>query len=149
MKGELNFYRKYCDCAAELTGRDRRSSIFLDYRCMRKELPILHRNLANSLKNVQERAKIACAESKGTSAEEIACAVNREIQKWELGVRQEIIWNISNVVLVLKSKIPPTPESKEILDMIEFMKYEKDLTRQYSLLSIIIELIPTVHVIPV
>lgn len=98
MKGELNFCRKYFDCAAELTGMDRRSSIFLDYRCMRKELPILDRNLGQNLKEIQERAKIACAESKGTSAEEIACAINREIQKWELGVRQEIIWNILNVV---------------------------------------------------
>lgn len=65
MKGELNFYRKYCDCAAELTGRDRRSSIFLDYRCMRKELPILDRNLANNLKIFRKEQKSHAQNQKG------------------------------------------------------------------------------------
>ena len=42
-------------------------------------------------------------------------------------------WYVPNIVRVLKSKIPHTPENKEVLDMIESMKYEKDLVKSIEL----------------
>jgi hypothetical protein len=56
---------------------------------------------------------------------------------------------VNSLVAVLKSKIPHNIENKEILDMIEYMKFEKDLTKQYRTLSIVIGLIPTVNVVAV
>jgi hypothetical protein len=56
-------------------------------------------------------------------------------------------WHVNNLVVVLKSKIPFNPDNKQILDMIEYMKYEKDLTKQYRTLSTVIGLIPTVNVV--
>ena len=82
-KGELNFYRKYCDHAAELM-RDTEETAPFATIAMRKGLPILDRNLKELLEEIQKKAKNACRESKGTDTEEIACAINREVQKWEI-----------------------------------------------------------------
>ncbi|AAM06351.1 TPA: hypothetical protein HA338_00470 [Methanosarcina acetivorans] len=57
-------------------------------------------------------------------------------------------WSVSNIVLLLKSKISHIPGNKEIFDMIESIMYEKDLAKQYRTLSIVIGLIPTVNVVP-
>ena len=65
-KGELNFYRKYCDRAAELM-RDTEETAPFATIAMRKGLPILDRNLKELLEEIQEKAKIACKESKGTA----------------------------------------------------------------------------------
>ena len=88
MKGELNFYRKYCDRAAELM-RDTEETAPFATIAMRKGLPILDRNLKELLEEIQKKAKIACKESKGTDTEEIACDVNREVQKWEIAIRKK------------------------------------------------------------
>ncbi len=146
-KSELNFYRKYCEQAAELMKNTEETAPYAT-AAMKKGLPILDRNLKELLKEIQERAKSAYRQSKGNDTEYIACSVCREVQKWEISSQEEMTFNVSKVVMVLKSKIPHTLDNKEILDMIESMKYERDLTRQYSILPIIIGLIPTVNVIP-
>ena len=148
MKDELNFYRKYCDHAAELMKYTDEKAPFAT-EVLRKGLPILDRNLKELLEEIQKKAKTACQISQGTDTEEIACAVNKEVQKWEINSQEEMSWYVNNLVAVLKSKIPHNTENKEILDMIEYMKFEKDLTKQYINLSIVIGLIPTVNVVAV
>jgi hypothetical protein len=115
---------------------------------LRRGLPILDRKLRSLLEEIQVKAKTAFQESKGTFTEEITKAVNSEIQKWEIGSQEEMSYYVNNLVVVLKSKIPLSPENKGIIDMIEHMKNERDLTKQYSILPTIIALIPTVNVIP-
>ena len=56
-KGELNFYRKYCDRAAELMKDTEENSTFC-YSCMRKGLPILDRNLKRLIEEIQKKTKI-------------------------------------------------------------------------------------------
>lgn len=146
-KGELDFYRKYCEQASELM-RNTEETVPYATAVIRKGLPILDRKLKSLLEEIQEKAKTACQESQGTDTEEIACSVSREVQKWEIGSQEEMTWYVENLVLVLKSKIPHTPENREILERIELLKDEKNLTKQYSILPIIIGLIPTVNVIP-
>jgi HEAT repeat protein len=143
---ELNLYRKYCDHAAELLTDTNEKAPYAT-EVLRKGLPILDRFLKALLKEIQEKAKTACKESIGTPTQEIACTVNKEIQKWEIGNQEEMSWYVNSLVIVLKSKIPNNPENKGILDMIEYMKCEKDLTKQYRTLSNVIGLIPTVNVI--
>ena len=81
---------------------------------------------------------------KELTSEYIACAVSREVQKWEIGSQEEMERYIENLIFSLKSKIPNVPENKEIYARIEALKNEKDITRQYEILSIIISLIPQV-----
>ncbi len=65
MKGELNFYRKYCDHAAELM-KDADEKAPFATEVLRKGLPILDRNLKELLEEIQEKAKTACQVSQGT-----------------------------------------------------------------------------------
>jgi len=147
-KSELNFYRKYCDHAAELMKCTDEKAPFAT-KVLRKGLPILDRNLKELLEEIQKKAKTACQVSQGTATQEIACTVNKEVQKWEINSQEEMSWYVNNLITVLKSKIPHNTENKEILDMIEYMKFEKDVTKQYRTLSTVIGLIPTVNVVEV
>ena len=124
MKDELNFYRKYCDHAAELMkGTDEKAPFATEV--LRKGLPILDRNLKELLEEIQEKAKTACQVSQGTTTEEIACAVKKEVQKWEIGSQEEMERYIENLIFSLKSKIPNVPENKEIYARIEALKNEE------------------------
>lgn len=145
---ELNFYRKYCDRAAELM-KDAEETAPYAVEAMIRGLPILDRNLKQIIKGIQAKSKITCQKSQGTSTQKIACAVNQEVQNWGISSQKEMTLNVSKVIMILKSKIPCTLENKEILDLIESMKYEKDLSKQYGTLFCVIGLIPTVTVVPV
>jgi hypothetical protein len=146
MKDELNFYRKHLDHVAEIMEDADEKAPFAT-EVIRKGLPILDTNLKKFIDEIQEKAKAAYQVSQGTATEEIACAVKREIQKWEIGNHEEMSWYVNNLVVILKSKIPHNIENKGILDMIEYMKFENDLTKQYRTLSTIVGLIPTVNVV--
>lgn len=142
MKNELNFYRKYCDRAAELMkDTDERAPFATEV--LRKGLPILDRNLKGLIEEIQQKAKIACNESIGTATEEIACAVSKEVLKWEMGTEEEMIQKIENLIFILKSKISNIPENKFIFDKIEEVRHERNITKQYETVALIIGAIPT------
>jgi HEAT repeat protein len=146
MKGELNFYRKYCDHAAELMKDASEKAPFVT-KVLRKGLPILDRNLKELLVKIQQKAKIACKESIGTPTEEIARIVNREVQKLEISNQEEMIEKVEDLIFILKSIIPNIPENKRIFEKIEKIKYETDLIKQYDLLIFIINVLPKVQVV--
>ncbi len=141
-KSELNFYRKYCESAEELM-RDTEEKTPFAVATMRKGLPILDRKLKSLLEEIQEKAKTACQESKGTETEEIACAVSREVQKWEMGTEEEMVQKIENLIFILKSKIANSPENKFIFDKIEEIRHERNITKQYETVALIIGAIPS------
>jgi hypothetical protein len=111
------------------------------------ELIELLDSLNKSIKEIQEKAKITCKESMGTSTEEIACAVCDEVQRWEINSQEEISQNIEDIVDLLKSKVANLPENTYLLNKIESIKNERDLTKQYRALLFVIEQIPTMKVI--
>jgi hypothetical protein len=145
MKGELNFYRKYCDRAAELITDTEETAPYAT-ELVRKGLPIFDRNLKRLLEEIQEKAKIACRISQGTPTQEIACAVNTEIQKWEIGNQEEMGWYVENLIFTLESSIPKELENQAIFNKIEQIRNEKILVRQYAILCSIIPVIPNLHV---
>jgi hypothetical protein len=115
---------------------------------MKKGLPILDRNLKELLEEIQRKAKIACKESKGTAAEEIACVINREVQKWEVGNQEKMTQNIEDLILILKAKVPNIDENKSLLDKIEKIREEKNLTTQYESIKTIVGSLPIIQVVP-
>lgn len=147
-KGELNLYKKYFDRAEENLKYTEEKNLYAT-EVLRKGLPILNIKLKDILKEAQEKAKTTYQKSMGTPTQEIASAVNREVQKFEIGSQEEMTWYLSSLITVLKSKIPHSPENEKILGMIESMKYEKDITKQYRTLPTVIGLIPTVNVVPI
>lgn len=146
-KSKLNSYREKCEHADDLFKETEQTSPFAT-EVLRKGLPILDRNLKELIEEIQNKAKIACQVSQDTPAQEIACAVNQEVKSWEIGSQEEMGWYVATIVMALNSKIPHAPENEEVLYMIESMKYEKDLAKQYRTLSTVIGLIPTVNVVP-
>ncbi len=146
-KNELNFYRTYCEQAAKLMDDTEEAAPFAT-ATMRKGLPILDRKLKSLLEEIQEKAKTACRESQGTETEEIACAVSREVQKWEIGSQEEMTQKVEDAAYLLKSKVADLPENEYILNKIEVMRHERDLTKQYETLLFVIGQIPTVKVVP-
>ncbi|RXA20980.1 HEAT repeat domain-containing protein [Methanosarcina sp. MSH10X1] len=139
-KDELKFYKKYCDRAVELM-RDTEETAPFATIAMRKGLPILDRNLKELLEEIQRKARIACNESKGTDAEEIACTINREIQTWEIGNQEEMTFNVENLVFTLEANTPHNPQNNFLLDRIKQIPEQKDVSKQYNMLSSIITLI--------
>ena len=146
MKDELNFYRKYCDHAIELMKCTDEKAPFAT-KVLRKGLPILDKNLKELFEEIQKKAKVACKESKGTATEEIACTVNKEIQKWEIGNQEEMTQKVEDIAYLLKMKIADLPENRYLLNKIEAMKNERNLAKQYDALLFVIGQIPTMKVI--
>ncbi|AAM31724.1 hypothetical protein MM_2028 [Methanosarcina mazei Go1] len=75
MKGELNFYRKYCDHAAELMKEIDENAPFAT-EVLRKGLPILDRNRKGILEEINEKAKAVCKQTSGTSAQYLGLEIN-------------------------------------------------------------------------
>ncbi len=142
-KRELNFYRKYCDRAAEIIKITEEELPFAT-KAIRKGLPILDRNLKNLLDEIKEKAKVSLQELKGTGAEEIACSVSSEVARWEISSQEELTINIEKIVSILKSKIPNLQENKQIHDKIESIKNAKNIEEQFEILNTIIQLIPLI-----
>jgi len=142
-KSELNFYRKYCDRAAELL-RDTEEKAPFATITMRKGLPILDRKLKSLIEEIKEKANTACQVSQGTPTREVACAVNREVQKWEISSQEEMSWYVENLIFTLESTIPRTPKNQNFFDRISQIREEKDIVKQYAIVCTIIPLIPHV-----
>ena len=144
-KEELSHYMEYCERAANLMSETEQISPYAT-EVLRKGLPILDRKLKSLLEEIQEKAKIACRESQGTDTQEIACAVSREIQKWEIGSQEEMTWYVENLIFTLEANVPKAPENQPIFDKIEQIREEKVLVKQYAILCSIISMIPNLHI---
>ncbi|AKB36458.1 hypothetical protein MSSAC_1868 [Methanosarcina siciliae C2J] len=144
---KLDFYRKYCEKAAELM-IDTEEVAPSATRVLKKGLPILDRKLKSLLEEIQEKAKTACRESKGTDTEEIAYAVSRKVQKWEIGSQEEMTSYVESFIFTLESKIPRLPENKHIFEMINESKNQKDLKKLFENTSELIDIIPEIIIDP-
>ena len=145
-KGELNFYRKYCDHAAELMKCTDEKAPFAT-EVLRKGLPILDRNLKELLEEIQKKAKIACKESKGTATEAIVCEINKEIQNAINDDQKQYIEILENILSILKIKLPSIPENKFILSKIQAVDNKVISPEKYQDLPLIISIMPTMKVV--
>ncbi|AAM06921.1 TPA: phosphorylase [Methanosarcina acetivorans] len=146
-KGELNYYRQYCDRAAELM-RDTEGTAPFATIAMKKGLPILDRNLKELLEEIQKKAKIACQVSQGTSTQEIACSISKEVQTWEIGSQEEMAFCVERFIFTLESKIPRLPENENIFKIINESKDQKDINKLLENASELIEIIPEITIDP-
>lgn len=116
-----------------------------------KEQKEANENLKKYLKTLfeetQEEANTAYKVSKGTNTEEIACSVNREVQKWKIGSQEEITKNVEDLVYILKTKVSNLPENEYILKQIEAMSHKNDIVEQLKIMDLVIAQIPTMKVV--
>ena len=143
----LRACKQYCDHTAELADSTRGKSPVAAAAIMRG-IPIVGVKVKAIIAEIQDKAKEACQKSQGTPIEEIACAVNQEIQKWRIDDQEEMARNIENIILILKSKIPQIPQNEHIHEEIEKLREEYDMAKQYGMVLLIIALIPdtSVHI---
>lgn len=144
-KKKLSLCRKYCEQAAELMNETEITAPFAT-ATIKKGFPILNRKLEGLLEEIQEKAKTACQESQGTDTEEIACAVNREVQKWEIGSQEYLVPQIESLVFMFKSYIPNIKENSLILNRVDQILHEQDIVKQYTLLNNLIPQIIDIQV---
>ncbi len=105
-------------------------------------------NLKGLIEDIQEKAKIACQVSQGTSTQEIACSTSKEVQKWEIGSQKEITFNVESFIFTLESKIPKLPENEHIFKIINESKDQKDINKLLENASELIEIIPEITIDP-
>jgi methyl-accepting chemotaxis protein len=145
MKCELDSYRKYCEHATELM-RDVEEKAPYAIGAIRKGLPILDRIIKELIEEIQEKAKIVCKESKGTATEDIACNINREIQKWKIGSQEYLASQIQSIIFTFQSYVPNIDENSLILNRVNQMLYEQDIVKQYILLNDLLHKIMDIQV---
>jgi hypothetical protein len=133
-KCELNFYRKYCDHAAELM-RYTEEKAPSATRVLIKGFPILDRKLKGLIEEIQNKTKDACKELQGTPNAEIACTIYRKAQKLEISNPEELAQNIEDIAYTLKSQLVDTPKNDYILNKIDLITSEVDLTKKTQILS--------------
>lgn len=145
VKCDLNAYRRYCERAADMLDAAEEKAPGAT-QLVRKGLPIIDEWIKGIIAEIQEKAKLACKESKGTPSEEITCTANQQIQKWRVDDQEEMTWAVENLIFTLSSKIPHIPENKHIHDRIEIIRTEGDMIKQYIMIANLIALIPSVSI---
>lgn len=91
---------------------------------------------------IQNKAEKVYQQSIGTPVEEVAYAVNQEVQKWIISDQEHMTRNVENLIFTLKAKIPYNQTNMIIYDTIEDIMKENDLVKQYERIPILISLIP-------
>jgi HEAT repeat protein len=137
-KDELNFYRIFCDRAAELL-RDTDEMAPYATELVRKGLPILDRNLKELLKEIREKARTACKELQGTPKAEVACSIYRKAKELEISNSEELAQGIEDIAYTLSCQVSDTPENKYILSKFDQISSETDLTKKIQILSYVTE----------
>lgn len=145
IQNHLNAHREYLDKTVELLNKTEKENP-LATLVIRKGLPILDKNLKRVIEEIQNNANIACKESKGTKTEKIACAINKEVQKWKIGNQEYLGTQIICLVDLLKSYIPQTPENSTIIKKIDAILNEPDIVIQYMIVNNLIPQIVDINV---
>ena len=147
MKGELDFYRKYCDHAAELiTGAEEEAPFVV--KMIRKGLPLLDRNLKSIIEEIQKAARIVCRDSEGTATQELACSINTKVQAWEIGTIEELVYQAEDLLNYINSSVPKFPENKPIFEKIKEIEDKKDLKLLLKGVRDLFEKLPKIMIDP-
>ena len=144
-KDNLRACKQYCDNTAQLMDNTRKKAPMAAAAIMRG-IPIVGVKVKEIIEEIQEKAKEACQQAKGTSAEGIACAINQEVQKWRIDDQKEMTQKVDNLVFCLKSKIPNNPQNKHIHEKIDKIREESNMTKHYEMVSLLVALIPTASI---
>ena len=98
------------------------------------------------LNEIQEKARIAREQSKGTPAEEITKVVDEKVQEWPDN-KEQVPFYIEDLINYLKIKIPFYKDAKYINDSIEEIRTEKDSEKRLQIIAKLIPIIPQIIVI--
>ena len=135
-KGKLNFYRKYCDRAAELM-RDAEETAPFATITIRKGLPILDRNLKELLEEIQKKTEVIREQTRGTQFEKLGNELNQNSQ-FLLQVRDPVgfkkqVNNMQNTMRAICSKFPEDQKG-EACELLKIMYAEPSIEDKIPLM---------------
>ena len=136
-KGELNFYRQYCDRAAELMIETEETAPFATV-AMRKGLPILDRNLKELLEEIQKKTEVIHEQTKGTPFEELGNELSHSGQSL-LQVRDPVgfkkqVQNLENKLSAMCSKLPEGQKG-EACELLKTVREEYSIEDKIPLIN--------------
>jgi hypothetical protein len=136
-KGELNFYRQYCDRATELMIDIERTAPSATI-VMRKGLPLLDRKLKSLLEDIQKKTEIISEQTKGTPFEELGSDLNQNSQ-FLLQVRDPVgfkkqVNSMQNTMRAICSKFPEGQKG-EACELLEMMYAEQSIEDKIPLMA--------------
>lgn len=137
MKGELNFYRKYCDRAAELMIEIEETAPFATI-AMRKGLPILDRNLKELLEEIQKKTEVIRKQTKGTPFEKLGYDLNEGslslLQVRDLVGFKKQVQNLENKLSSMCSKLPEG-QKDEACELLKIIQEEHSIEDKIPLIN--------------
>lgn len=135
-KRELNFYRQYCDRAAELM-IDSEEAAPHAAGVLKKGLPIFGRNLKELLEEIQKRTGLIREQTKGTQFEELGDELNQNSQSLSevrdpVGFRKQVN-SMQNTLRAICSKFPEGQKG-EACELLEMMYAEPSIEDKIPLM---------------
>ena len=108
--------------------------------------PTFEEYITELIADVEEKAKVAHEEAKGTPAEEIAQFVKEDIQRWDVNNQEQMETNLENLTFSLKSQVPNISGNENIISKIDEIKNCTKVEDQIAILTMLIPLIPTMTI---
>ena len=136
-KDELNFYRQYCDRAAELM-RDTEETAPFATEVLRKGLPMLDRNLKELLKEIQKKTELISEQTKGTQLEKLGDELTQSSQfllqvRDPVGLKKEVDC-MQNIIRSMCSKFPEDQKS-EAFELLKTLYKEPSIEDKIPLIN--------------
>ena len=136
-KSELNFYRKYCDRAAELM-KDTEDTAPYAIAAMRKGLPFLDKDLEDIVEGFRKKTELISKQTKGTQFEQLGDELNQNTQSL-LQVRDPVGFKkqvniIENTLRAICSKFPEDQKA-EACELLKIMCSEPSIEDKIPLMN--------------
>jgi hypothetical protein len=140
MKRDLDFYRRYCDRAADLLDTTEEKAPRAT-KMIRKGLPIFNQRIKELLAGIDKETTILCDAARGTEAEQFVKPTCKEVQEL-IKIRNpiELDKRIAGLIPNLRFMVENLPERERDFgfDKIEILDKEDYLEDKLSLLNEII-----------
>ncbi|WP_440955034.1 HEAT repeat domain-containing protein [Methanosarcina sp. Mfa9] len=106
---------------------------------------VSEQRLKDTLEEIREKARFACFLVKGTSSEEIASAVSREVRDWTFespADKKVLMQKIESLETIIRINIPESPENSHIFDRLEDIRKERHLLSRCRIVARLVGQVP-------
>lgn len=106
---------------------------------------VSEQRMKDTLEEIRTKARFACFLVKGTSSEEIASAVSREVRDWAFessADKKVLMQRMESLETIIRVNIPESPENSHIFDRLEDIKKEKYLLSRCRIVARLVGQVP-------
>ena len=106
---------------------------------------VSEQRMKDTLEEIRTKARFACFLVKGTSSEEIASAVSREVRDWAFETsadKKVLMQKMESLETIIRENIPEIPENSHIFDRLEDIRKEKYLLSRCRIVARLVGQVP-------